>query len=82
VWGVPGKNVQENPANWGPTKKEKDAILSKTDDFGRLTRFPTNIFFGSFFGKLIGFIWCPGLPKTPRTNLEARGPIWRYLVMK
>ena len=75
---------QESPAKRArPTgaqkkAKTKDALLSKNDDFGRLTRFPENIYlFGSFFGKIIGFIWCPGLPKNPRTNLEARGPIWR-----
>ena len=39
----------------------------------------------SFFGKL-NYLIAPEmvrwLQKNPRTNLEARGPIWRYLVMK
>ena len=36
--------------------------------------FPENVFFlGSFFGKLIGFIW------RSKDHLEDEGPIWTHL---
>ena len=69
----------------GLQQKKKEAIRFPNDDFGRLSRFPIFFFRVSIFWKLIGFIvpgMVPWLSKNPRTNLEARGPIWMYLVMK
>ena len=34
----------ESPANWGPKKQKKEAILSKNDDLGKLSKFPEHIF--------------------------------------
>ena len=77
---------------WGPNKKAwdlkkgktKEAILSQNVDFGRLSRFPENVFLlGSFSEKQIGFIapeMVPWLSRKsedkyggPRTNLEVFG---------
>ena len=78
-WTVPREPGLESPANWGPKKGKKTTTKNiKMTILGSWS----GSFFLSCVGKWIGFIWCPGFPKNPRTNLEARGPIWRYLVMK
>ena len=71
---LPREPGLESPADWGPKKEEnkKEAILSKNDDFGKLSKFPI-LFGGSFFGKLIGFIW------RSKDHLEDEGPIWTHL---
>ena len=58
---VPREPGLESPADWGPTKcktkqkngKRKEAILSKNDDFGKLSKFLEKQ--KSFFWKLIGY---------------------------
>jgi len=75
-------------APWGPTKKNmgpekgknKEAILSKNDDFGRLSKFPCLFLRGCIFRKINWFYLVPWLPKKsedqsggPSTNLKVFG---------
>jgi len=67
-------------APWGPTKRhgakkkanKKEAVSSTNDDFGRLSRFPENLFLlVSFFGKLIGFIAPEMVPWLSKISLRS-----------
>ena len=54
--GVPGPMGPKEKRHGGPTKgNKKEAILSNTYDFGRLSRFPDNIFREVIFWKINGF---------------------------